>query len=98
MKEWDKENTNIKREASVIENRPDDKGCTMESVSEVNTQFLELAQKYPLDFVLINELKSSGRLLRQPSSDYSLAKIFGCTMHIGCTLYSQCAIENLIER
>lgn len=62
--------------------KPSDEGCTMESVSEVNTQFLELAQKYPINFVLIDELKSSGRLLRQPSSDYSLAKVFGCTLTV----------------
>ena len=45
----------IKRYASVIENRLDDESCTMESVLEDNAQFLELAQKYGVNSVLIDD-------------------------------------------
>lgn len=45
----------IKRYASVIENRLDDEGCTMESVLEDNAQFLELAQKHGANYVLIDD-------------------------------------------
>lgn len=45
----------IKIYASVIENRLDDECCTLESVLEDNAHFLELAQKYGVNYVLIND-------------------------------------------
>lgn len=44
----------IKGYASVIENRLDDSGCTMESVLADNAEVLRLAQKHGADFVLID--------------------------------------------
>lgn len=46
--------TSIQRYANVIEDRIDDKWCTMERVLEDNAQFLELAQKYGVNYVLID--------------------------------------------
>lgn len=46
---------NIKRYASAIENRLDDEWCTLESVLEDNAQFLALAQKYNVNYVLIDD-------------------------------------------
>lgn len=46
---------NIKNYASVIENRLDDDWCTMERVLEENAQFLELAQKYDVNYILIDD-------------------------------------------
>lgn len=46
--------TDIKRYASVIENRLDDEDCTIESVLADNTQMLELAKKYAVNYVLID--------------------------------------------
>lgn len=46
--------TDIKRYASVIENRLDDENCTIESVLADNTQMLELAKKYDVNYVLID--------------------------------------------
>lgn len=46
--------TDIKRYASVIENRLDDENCTIESVLADNTQMLELAKKYAVNYVLID--------------------------------------------
>lgn len=46
---------NIKRYASSIENRLDDEWCTLESVLEDNAQFLALAQKYNVYYVLIDD-------------------------------------------
>ncbi len=45
----------IKRYAGIIENRLDDEGCTLENVIEDNARFLELAQKYNADYVLIDD-------------------------------------------
>ncbi|MGM9550659.1 MAG: adenylate kinase [Clostridia bacterium] len=45
----------IKKYASVIENRLDDEWCTLESVLEDNAQFLELAQKHNLKYLLIDD-------------------------------------------
>lgn len=45
----------IKRYASVIENRLDDEDCTIESVLADNAQILELAKKYAVNYVLIND-------------------------------------------
>ena len=45
----------IKKYASVIENRLDDSWCTMESVLEDNREVLELAQKYYVNYILIDD-------------------------------------------
>lgn len=45
----------IKRYASAIESRLDDEWCTMESVLEDNARFLELAKKYKVKYVLIDD-------------------------------------------
>ena len=45
----------IKGYASVIENRLDDDGCTMEGVLADNARMLEFAQKYAMNYVLIND-------------------------------------------
>lgn len=44
----------IKEYSNVIENRLSD-GCSMETVLEDNVQFLELAQKYNANYVLIKD-------------------------------------------
>ena len=44
----------IKGYASVIENRMNDEECTMESVLADNAQMLELAQKYDVNYLLID--------------------------------------------
>ena len=46
---------NIKKYASVIESRLDDEWCTMESVLEDNAQVLELAKKYNVKYLLIDD-------------------------------------------
>lgn len=45
----------IKKYASVIENRLDDEDCTLESVLEDNAKILELAKKYDVNYVLIDD-------------------------------------------
>ncbi|MBE5948838.1 MAG: adenylate kinase [Lachnospiraceae bacterium] len=45
----------IKRYASVIENRMDDEDCTLESVLEDNAKVLELARKHKVNYVLIDD-------------------------------------------
>ena len=45
----------IKRYANIIENRLDDEGCTLETVLVDNAQMLELAQKYKVNYVLIDD-------------------------------------------
>ena len=45
----------IKKYASVIENRLDDEWCTLENVSKDNAQVLELAQKHRVNYLLIDE-------------------------------------------
>ncbi|MGN0164607.1 MAG: adenylate kinase [Lachnospiraceae bacterium] len=45
----------IKKYACVIENRLDDGDCTLESVLEDNAQVLELAQKFNVNYVLIQD-------------------------------------------
>ena len=45
----------VKKYASVIENRLDDEGCTVESVLEDNVRYLELAQKYKVNYLLIDD-------------------------------------------
>ena len=45
----------IKKYASAIENRLDDEWCTLESVLEDNARFLELAQQYGVNYILIDK-------------------------------------------
>ena len=45
----------IKKYANAIENRLDDEWCTMESVLEDNTQMLALAQRYNVNYILIED-------------------------------------------
>ncbi len=45
----------IKKYASVIENRLDDEGCTPESVLEDNSRFYELVQEYGTNYILIDD-------------------------------------------
>lgn len=45
----------IKSYANAVENRLDDAGGTMKSVLEENSKFLELAQKYNVNYMLIDD-------------------------------------------
>ena len=45
----------IKKYASVIENRLDDSWCTKESVLEDNTKILALAKKHNVNYILIDK-------------------------------------------
>ena len=45
----------IKKYANTIENRLDDEWCTMESVLADNAEMLELAQKYNVNHILIED-------------------------------------------
>lgn len=45
--------SDIKKYANIIESRLDDDGCTLESVLADNAQFLQLAQKYQADDLLL---------------------------------------------
>ena len=47
--------SNIKKYASVIENRLDDEGCTMDSVIKDNAVFFDLAKKYNVNYILIDD-------------------------------------------
>ena len=47
--------SNIKKYASVIENRLDDDGCTMDSVIKDNAVFFDLAKKYNVNYILIDD-------------------------------------------
>lgn len=47
--------SNIKKYASVIENRLDDEGCTMDSVIKDNTEIFDLANKYNVNYILIDD-------------------------------------------
>ncbi|MFQ6322843.1 adenylate kinase [Lactococcus garvieae] len=47
--------SNIKEYASVIESRLDDDWCTMESVLIDNLKYLELARKYKVNTILIDD-------------------------------------------
>ena len=47
--------SDIKKYASVIENRLDDTYCTMESVLEDNKHVLAQAQKYKVNYLLIDD-------------------------------------------
>ena len=45
----------IKRYANIIEKRLDDEWCTLESVLEDNAKMLNLAQKYEVNYILIED-------------------------------------------
>ena len=45
----------VKKYASVIENRLDDESCTADSVLEDNARYLELAQKHNVNYLLIDD-------------------------------------------
>ena len=45
----------IKKYASIIENRLDDEGCTIESVLEDNSERLSLAKKHNVNYILIED-------------------------------------------
>ncbi len=45
----------IKKYASIIENRLDDEYCTVDSVLKDNKQNLELAQKHKVNYILIDD-------------------------------------------
>jgi len=45
----------VKRYSSAIENRLDDGWCTLESVLRDNAQFLELARKFGVNYILIDD-------------------------------------------
>lgn len=45
----------IKKYASIIENRLDDEWCTLESVLEDNSHVLELAQNHNVNYVFIDD-------------------------------------------
>ena len=45
----------IKKYASIIENRLDDEWCTLESVLYDNAQVLELAKKYKVNHILVDD-------------------------------------------
>ena len=47
--------TDIKKYANAIENRLDDEWCTMESVFADNAEMLVLAQRYNLNYILIED-------------------------------------------
>ena len=45
----------IKKHASIIENRLDDEWCTLESVLADNAQVFELAKKHNVNYILIDD-------------------------------------------
>ena len=45
----------IKKYANAIEKRVDDEYCTMERILETNRKMLALAQKYKVNYILIND-------------------------------------------
>jgi len=47
--------TDVKKYSSAIENRLDDEWCTLESVLRDNARFLELAQKFGVNYILIDD-------------------------------------------
>ncbi len=47
--------SDINKYANIIENRIDDSDCTMESVIQDNERFLKLAQRFGVNYVLIDE-------------------------------------------
>ncbi len=47
--------SDIRRYASVVENRGEDEDCTIETVLRDNAEILEQCQKYKVNFLLIDE-------------------------------------------
>lgn len=47
--------TDVKKYSSAIENRLNDGWCTLESVLRDNAQFLELAQRFGVNYILIDD-------------------------------------------
>lgn len=47
--------SDIKRYASVVENRGEDEDCTIETVLRDNAEILEQCQKYEVNYLLIDE-------------------------------------------
>ena len=47
--------SDIKKYASVIENRLDDEGCTLENVLADNAEFLKFAQLHKVNYILIDD-------------------------------------------
>ena len=45
----------IKKYANVIEKRPDDSYCTIESVLQDNNRYLKMCQKYNYNYILIDD-------------------------------------------
>ena len=45
----------IKKYASVVENRMEDEGCTIETVRRDNAEILKQCQKYKNNYILIDE-------------------------------------------
>ena len=45
----------IRKFASVVENRLDDTGCTLETVRRDNAQMLERCRRYGVEYILIDE-------------------------------------------
>ncbi|MBQ1994875.1 MAG: hypothetical protein II237_01635 [Clostridia bacterium] len=45
----------IRKYADIIEKRLDDSYCTMESLLRDNAEFLTLAQKHKVNYILIND-------------------------------------------
>ncbi len=47
--------SDIKKYASVVENRMDDEGCTIEAVLRDNAEILEQCQNYKVNYLLIDD-------------------------------------------
>ena len=47
--------SDIKKYASIVENRMDDEDCTMETVLRDNAEILEQCQKYKVNYLLIDD-------------------------------------------
>ncbi len=47
--------SDIKKYASIVENRIEDEGCTIESVLRDNAELLELCQNYKANYLLIDD-------------------------------------------
>lgn len=55
----------IKKYANVIEKRPDDGDCTIESVLNDNAEMLSLVRKYNLNYVLIDDRYEIDAIVRR---------------------------------
>ena len=47
--------SDIKKYASVVENRMDDQGCTLETVLRDNAEILEQCQNHKVNYLLIDD-------------------------------------------